>query len=81
MRKYPYTAYSGNQYLMIIYLVDAHVILVARFKNKIRKMLIELTLNYKKDINNIGFKVNMHILDNEAADLCRDTIEVSNSKY
>ena len=66
---------------MIIYLVDANVILAEPFKNKTSQQLTGTHLKLKKEIDKRGFPIDMHILDNEAPQLHRDAIENANSKY
>ena len=66
---------------MIVYVVDANVMLDEPFKNKASRQLKDSQLKLKKEIDERGFTIDMHILDNEAPALCRDAIEASNSKY
>ena len=51
---------------MIIYLVDANVILAEPFKNKISQQLTDMYLKLKKEIGKRGFPIDTHVLDNEA---------------
>ena len=66
---------------MIIYIVDANVALATSFNNKTSQQITETYLKLKKEIDKIGFTINMHVLDNEATELHGDAIEASNSKY
>ena len=66
---------------MIIYLVDANVILAKPFKNKTNQQLTDTHLKLKKEIDKRGFPIDMHVLNNEAPQLYRDTIEKVKSKY
>ena len=79
--KFPYAARSSNKYLIIIYLVDANVILAEPFKNKISQQLIDTYLKLKKEIDKREFPIDMHVLNNEAPQLYRDAIEKAKSKY
>ena len=79
--KFPHTARSINQCLIVVYVVDANVMLAAPFKNKTIQQLIEIYLKLKKEIDKRGFTINIHVLDNKAPELHVDTIEASNSKY
>ena len=49
---------------MIFYVVDPNVMLAVPFKNKISQQLTETYLKLKKEIEKIGFTVNMCVLDN-----------------
>ena len=47
--EFTHTARSGNQCLMIIYIVDANFMLAAPFKIKTSQQLIETCLKLKKE--------------------------------
>ena len=63
--KFQCTARSGNQHLMIIYIVDANVVLAEPFKNKTSRKLTDAYLKLKKEIDKRRFTIDMHILDKE----------------
>ena len=79
--KFPYTARSGNQYLMIVYVVDANLILATPFKNKTKTHLTEAYLKTKKELDKRGFIIDMHVLDNEASEINKDAIENLHCTY
>ena len=66
---------------MIICIVDANFMLAASLKNKTSQQLTETYLKLKKEIDKRGFTINMHVLDNEAPESHRDSIENSNSNF
>ena len=48
--KFPYVTRSGNQYLMIVLIVDANIFLSAPFKNKTEQQLIHTYLKLKSKL-------------------------------
>ena len=64
-----------------IHIADANVVLAEPFKNKTSRQLTDTCLKLKKQIDKRGFAIDMHVLDNEAPELCRDAVEASNSKH
>ena len=79
--KFPYVARSGNQYIMVVYVVDPNVILATAFKNKTKLQLTEAYMKIKKELNKRGFVIDLHMLDNEAPEMYRDAIEAERCTY
>ena len=63
---------------MIVCIVGANVILAEPFKNKTSRKLTDYYIKLKKEIDKRGFTIDMRIMDNEAPELYRDSIQVSN---
>ena len=66
---------------MIMYLVDSDLILAEPFKNKTKEDLTATHTKIKKELNKKGFVINLHVLDNEAPEMHRGSIEESDSKH
>ena len=79
--KFPYVARSGNQYLMIAYVVDLNLILAKVFKKKTKEDLTATYLNIKHELNKRGIKASLYILDNEASNLYKEAIEREQCTY
>ena len=79
--KFPCVARSGNQYLMIAYVVDPNLILAKAFKRKTKEDLTVTYLSIKHELNKKGIQVSLHILDNEASHLYKEAIEKEQCTY
>ena len=77
MVEFPYVVRIGNQYLKIVCVFSANLILAAPFKTKTKRQLTKTFLKIKKELDKKCIVINMHVLDNEASDLCKDAIEKS----
>lgn len=79
--KFPYTSRAGYQYIMILYLVDANVILV---EPTTKKMVKELGCAYQKlhdQITELGHPVKIHIINDEVMKSYRSKMRKKKSKY
>ena len=66
---------------MILFLVDANVILAELFRNKTREELSSTRRHLKKELDKRGFLTHLHTLDNESPEMHKDDIEASDSKH
>ena len=65
--RFPNRSSNGNLYVMVIYVYEANGILAAPLKNRTGAHLLETYQNLFQELELVGFKPKLHILDNEAS--------------
>ena len=75
---FPHRSSKGNEYLMIVYAYKANTILVEPLKNRKGNSLLQAYQQIYNQLDTVGFKPALHVLDNEAS--CDFKLFLKNNK-